>query len=513
MQKKNNSQLESSLSLSDLLNQLSELYQHAFNLQQEKEYLQALKESINNLKDKFNFNKQEKEQKLAIFKRLDNPEYNLKKENIKELKTGLKLTFDQEKALQQIQQFILATDSKYFRLTGYAGTGKSYLMIELMAWLKVQKLDFVAASPTNKASSNLWKLANENGLNIDVTTIAKLLGQQPKINQDSGEQIFVTNESVSLNRYDVIILDEFSMISQNNFYEIINAVNYADTKIIFVGDAAQLPPVGEKQPIVETSDLIEQSAVLSEVVRFEGELRQVAEEIRNNPTAARQLYTFSSTSDQSMVCLQRSQWLSQAADYFRSGDFRSNADFCRILVWRNKTADMLNDWLRRQLWGENALAFVEGDRLIAKKPVFRLINNSSKKRKDDWRIVMNNSEECEVIDQPRLKEKNDFNFWQVPVLTDDGNELMLKILTPESEQKRQDKLEQLRKEKKWAELLNLDKSYDYCPFAYALTTHKAQGSSLEYIFLDLQDMRGCTDLQKILYTALTRAKIRAYVSR
>ncbi len=48
-------------------------------------------------------------------------------------------------------------------------------------------------------------------------------------------------------------------------------------------------------------------------------------------------------------------------------------------------------------------------------------------------------------------------------------------------------------------------------YSYAITTHKAQGSSIDYIFLDITDMSHCPDLQKILYTALTRAKVQAFI--
>ncbi len=109
-----------------------------------------------------------------------------------------------------------------------------------MNWLVFQRLDFIAASPTNKASKNLCKLSIKNGLNINITTIAKLLKQQPEINQELGKEHFISNEDVSLKDYDVVILEEFSMISKNNFKEIIEATNYSNTKLIFVGDAAQL---------------------------------------------------------------------------------------------------------------------------------------------------------------------------------------------------------------------------------------------------------------------------------
>ncbi|MDJ0689664.1 MAG: ATP-binding domain-containing protein [Xenococcaceae cyanobacterium MO_188.B32] len=49
------------------------------------------------------------------------------------------------------------------------------------------------------------------------------------------------------------------------------------------------------------------------------------------------------------------------------------------------------------------------------------------------------------------------------------------------------------------------------PYAYAITTHKAQGSTVDHAFVDATDMKGCPDLQKILYTALTRAKDRVFI--
>ena len=55
------------------------------------------------------------------------------------------------------------------------------------------------------------------------------------------------------------------------------------------------------------------------------------------------------------------------------------------------------------------------------------------------------------------------------------------------------------------------KSFDNILHAYAITTHKAQGSSINYAFVDVGDMRKCPDLQKILYTALTRAKVQAFI--
>ena len=95
--------------------------------------------------------------------------------------------------------------------------------------------------------------------------------------------------------------------------------------------------------------------------------------------------------------------------------------------------------------------------------------------------------------------------------TDDGLRLDLRILTPESEQLRQERMQELRERKRWKQYYDTLKSFDNLPYAYAITTHKAQGSSINYIFPDIADMRSCPDLQKILYTALTRARIQAFI--
>ena len=60
------------------------------------------------------------------------------------------LTSDQSAALEMMKQFVQTPRQKYFRLTGYAGTGKSYLIVQLMKWLLNQRINFVAGSPTKQ---------------------------------------------------------------------------------------------------------------------------------------------------------------------------------------------------------------------------------------------------------------------------------------------------------------------------------------------------------------------------
>lgn len=436
------------------------------------------------------------------------------KENysVAELHTKISLTPDQLAALLKMQQFIQTPRQKYFRLTGYAGTGKSFLTVQLMKWLLNQKIKFVGASPTNKAVKNLNKLAAKAKISIEAHTVARLLGQQPELNEETGKEEFISKGTDNIGSYQVVLIDEFSMISQSNFKDINQAVWHTPTKVIFVGDAAQLPPVGESEPIVASHEYIQAEATLNFIVRYDGDIAHVAEDIRSDRLYNSSLYPFKTTKDQTITCLSRDEWLERAISFFKSSSYIENPDHVRFLVWRNKTAASLNDFVRSQLWGEDVPDYLPGDRLIAKIPVFR--RNPGAKGKNKWQIVMNNSEECEVVGDALLKtnKRTKWDYWQVPAETDDGLKLDLRILTPESEQLRQEQMQFLREQKRWQQYYDTLKSFDNLPYAYAITTHKAQGSSIDYIFPDLADMRPCPDLQKILYTALTRAKVQAFLT-
>ncbi len=423
------------------------------------------------------------------------------------------LTKSQQQALDELIKF-LESNQQLFRLTGYAGTGKSFLMAQFMKLLDKRKLSFIAASPTNKAAKNLERICIENGITSEVTTVAKILGQQPELNQSTGKEEFITNEP-SIAEYDIVILDEFSMINEKNFDDIVcELYKNKKTKVVFVGDSAQLPPVKEKESVIATSGYIKMEASLREVVRYDGDIARVAESIRNEPMFNRVVYPFNTTDDKTISCASRQEWLSYASEAFKTNDYRENPDYVRFLVWRNKTAKNLNGYVRSQLWGEDCPDYVIGDRLIAKTPVFRA-NPNSKSKKDEWNIIINSSEEVEVIGTP-ISEKDktySWQFWNIPVITSDGLQTMIRVLTDESDKDRQELLSNCFKTRKFRLYHYYRKLYDNMSYSYALTTHKSQGSSIDYVFLDIEDMRHCPDLQKILYTALTRAKKQAWIPK
>ncbi|MDJ0589768.1 MAG: AAA family ATPase [Pleurocapsa sp. MO_226.B13] len=410
--------------------------------------------------------------------------------------------------------FIPEWGHRFFRLSGYAGTGKSFLICHFIKWLKSQELEFVAAAPTNKAAKNLVRVAMSMGISIDVKTIAQLLGQQPEINEETGLEEFTSSGEAQFDNYEVIIVDEFSMINRSNFEEIVKAIALTiNTKVVFVGDSAQLPPVKESSPIVAVSEQIDRATSLDEIVRYEGEIAVVAEKIRSGDRYNRIVYPFESSKDGTVVCQPRQQWLETVTEYFKSEQYKTDPDYARLLVWRNKTADSANKFVRSRLWGKDSPPYVPGDRLIAKKPLFR--PRPGKKGKNKWGILINNCEECSVIGSGAIEQlsfdKIIYQYRSVPVMTDTGFEVNLSILTEEAAKLRDEQIKLYVEKKQWRKYFDLSKTFDDVTYAYSLTVHKAQGSSIDYVFIDTEDIRGCPDLQKMLYTALTRAKTRVYI--
>ena len=147
---------------------------------------------------------------------------------------------------------------------------------------------------------------------------------------------------------------------------------------------------------------MQDESVLSTIVRYDGEIASVAEAIRSDCRYNKIVYPFQSTEDGTIVRIDRAKWLESAIAFFKSDEYKKNSDYVRFLVWRNRTAASLNDYVREQLWGKNVPKYVIGDRMIAKTPVFR--PNPSVKGKNKWQIIMNNSEECEVIGKASLIE-------------------------------------------------------------------------------------------------------------
>ena len=187
----------------------------------------------------------------------------------------LEFTENQKLSINNIIRYITNPSEKLYGLFGYAGTGKTTIITELIyILLKLNYINSVVfTAPTNKAlniiknkfsfyinkllnidennnnfenyfENNLEKLRKRNII-IEFTTIHKLMKYKTEFTVD-GEIIFVKDKDNLLNNYDLIIIDECSMVPINLLFEMIIDIDKINKRIIFLGDPAQLPPVNER---------------------------------------------------------------------------------------------------------------------------------------------------------------------------------------------------------------------------------------------------------------------------
>ena len=132
---------------------------------------------------------------------------------------------------------------RYFVLRGYAGTGKSFLTKTLHSNFsgRVQQ-DFCA--PTHRATAVLSQY-----LGFQARTLASRLGVKAVYDED--EILFQLPENPPyIPAGTVLVLDEASMVGKDYLAFLIRIAEHLNIFILFIGDPAQLPPVGERRSAV-----------------------------------------------------------------------------------------------------------------------------------------------------------------------------------------------------------------------------------------------------------------------
>lgn len=126
-----------------------------------------------------------------------------------------------------------ALSSRVMVLTGGPGTGKTTTVNAILSLYEALYDRVALCAPTGRAAKRLSELTHHNA-----STIHRLL----EVDYSTGAVRFIHNEK-NLLKYDVIILDEMSMVDVKLFQALLAAAR-SHCRIIMVGDADQLPSVG-----------------------------------------------------------------------------------------------------------------------------------------------------------------------------------------------------------------------------------------------------------------------------
>jgi len=145
------------------------------------------------------------------------------------LPTDARMSDDQKKALR------LYMDEPVSIITGGPGTGKSTILGTLCRILRQMGVTYTLCTPTGKAARRMTET-----IRSPASTIHRTL------------RLGIGEDDMPQDRFDTdyVIIDEMSMCDAALFYKVLTAVP-AGTKLVLVGDADQLPPVGPGEPFYQ----------------------------------------------------------------------------------------------------------------------------------------------------------------------------------------------------------------------------------------------------------------------
>lgn len=130
-------------------------------------------------------------------------------------------------------------------VTGGPGRGKTTVLRYALDQLDAEGMRYELASPTGKASKRIQESTGR-----DARTIHRLLGYRPG-------QGWGRDELYPLDT-DLVVIDESSMMDIELGAALFSAIDPRRTRLILIGDADQLPPVGPGRPF---GDMVDKGAV------------------------------------------------------------------------------------------------------------------------------------------------------------------------------------------------------------------------------------------------------------
>lgn len=478
----------------------------------------------------------------------------------------IQLTEHQQKAFDVIKTCLTDDTTQVMILKGYAGTGKTTLLSLVADFLRDNHLNFQLAAPTGRAAKVLRdkigsvgisyvdehgnKVSSEvSGQTLHRTIYSRDLKCIEIENEDKSKKSFrfvfpVRSASASIH---ALIVDESSMVSDminsTEFFVfgsgrlLTDVIAYARqsgiSKMLFVGDDAQLPPVGDKNSQALNEDYFRgmgfntRVVEMTEVVRQAGEsgILRAANYIRGilgEDSRNRQSFVIEDNGDD-IIDITNSNAAEQYTDMFPVPEVGNSAFVC----FSNRRSYEMNKAIREILFPDMAKETI-GDILLICSNSYDVFG-CEMFNGDMVKVVGVGEEEVHrnvPVTHKGEKRHVDLVFRPVEIMYPNSNKVVNCIIlrnmidTPERdisvwEQKalyidfciRNSKLKEGTGEFK--KMLVSDPYFNALKvkFGYAMTCHKSQGGEWDVAFVDYSGRCGLfDDALRWCYTATTRAK-------
>lgn len=400
------------------------------------------------------------------------------------------LTPGQQAAYDAFARFLLIPHEEVFVLAGYAGTGKSTLVKELLKLLKslpaTQKLldpdsqwgwRLALTATTNKAAEALAQATGE-----EVSTIQSLLGLRVSTDYRTGLSELVPKRGFETPVDTIIFIDEASYIDSALLDQIFKRTQRC--KIVFLGDPAQLLAVKSSSALVFKAGF--PGAELTEAVRNTGPILELSTQFRKTVLTG-EWFSFKPDGEQ-VRHLPRETFESELLLSFKDPAWHFSKS--KVLAWTNRTVTAYNRAIREEIQGAPELH--PGDYAVCNS----FVSNGTYALKTDQQVLVG------PIGPAYERHGAWGNDVQIgPAVFFMPKSLELKKHALKLAQAADDVLTLHEIQSRWIDLRP----------AYAQTVNKSQGSTYDEVFIDLDDLGKCRNmdtLARMLYVATSRARTR-----
>jgi exodeoxyribonuclease-5 len=400
------------------------------------------------------------------------------------------LSEDQEKAYKTIAEWFanggcvhpLQKNPGLLTFAGIAGTGKTTITSLLIKEFG-SSIRFACCALSGRAASVLGNKLKEHGVVFSdeshyCGTIHRLIYKP--VENDKGEIIYWAKKEKL--EYDLIVLDEASMISEDIFMDL----SSYGIDILAVGDHGQLPPIEGKFCLMKEPHI---------------KLERIHRQAENNPIIALSMQIRQDgkipanyKSNEKVQIIKKYEYLDYLhSEYCHMQDPKKTLDKV-VLCYKNATRASLNNIIRKSIFGK-----------VIKEPLINdiviCLKNSIKKKKqplyNGFRGYITSA--FEEFGDHFYEGKVSFPFEKLDVFLFDVCKYQFGY------QKTFSSFDELHnfglRPKHWEEVGLL---FD---FGYCITTHKSQGSSSDHVILFNERPAPVDDdtYKRWLYTSATRS--------
>lgn len=475
-------------------------------------------------------------------------------------KPSVEMTEGQQTALIHLGKFLSSNDLATL-LAGPAGSGKTWLIQRAIQGM-FDRERLVICAPTHKAC-NVLRQGLHNGYNI--TTVASLLSMRPYVNLEKGIETYTQQGPDKVKQGMRILVDETSMLTEEILDLLIKAAARERAKLVFVGDAYQLPPVkeGHDDPLATPPAFLRDydggKVELTEIVRqaLDNPLIMIAHQYRAflmgenvDPAAVDvPLYSGKGNPPHGVYRLLPDVMKKELHQAYLMADTLGDPYYARTIAYTNKAVRAKLDFIRHEVlgvpraepWrvGDPAVVNASVTRRVAGEDAILLTTDALVAVKGvvpdelhglkGWRITV---DPCGIPDERPTNDTDarvdEDTWWPEGGYDDNREKLPIKVFVPRDWSVAERCLDTLRREanqfkkgspefkRAWGRFYGVKREFVDLRQPYASTVHKTQGSTFTDTFIMVDDIveksRSKAMTARLLYVALTRATARAYIN-